>query len=283
MNGEIRIFGLVALLSVSLIIPNSVFAEQVETEMDSGASLIDENYIQNEEYYKGLEKAKDEQIEKEEQVFQGKRMAARANEYYTINVPHKKQEHFNFCGVAAGVQTLAFHKAKSGDSTKLPEQKTFGWTIGVLPEKSGTTSTSLATGLNAYKTTYGFKSNPYIVGNIAQFDKPAVTLENRVKNTLRAKTNAPILLLHTEKLSRYVLAPKNYRHYVIVSGYDQGKDQFRLVDSNHVTVIDKNTNNKVAFGGIYWSKLGTTGSAKGVARAVFEANIKTAKNPVMVW
>ncbi|KLV16606.1 MULTISPECIES: C39 family peptidase [Niallia] len=281
MNKKLIKLVLVTIISTALIIPISVFAEtetKANDDISTGAALNDPNYIQNEEYYNSLEEKRDKQTEREEQAFQKKqamsKVAAKTNEHYTISVKYNKQQYSNFCGVAAGRQSLSFHKLKSGSSDKLPSQKHFGNTIGTLPNGGGTKSTFLADGLNKYKYVYKFSGNPYIVGNIAKYSKPAVKLETRVKTTLRNKKTAPILLTRTDFIEQY--RGTKYRHYVTVSGYDKNADEFRLVDPNHHTEFTK--------GGTYWSKLKTTVSKKGVARAVYEADKETkGSNPVMVW
>ncbi|GIN87577.1 hypothetical protein J6TS2_39630 [Heyndrickxia sporothermodurans] len=289
MNKKLTKLSLAAILSATLVMPSSIYAAssksktiietkmQDESESNTGAALVDPNYTQNEEYYKSLEEERDKQIEKEEQVFQRKQaaagMLAATNEYYTISVTYNKQQYWNFCGVAAGRQALSFHKSKSRSSERLPSQEHFGRSIGTLPEVGGTKSTFLAKGLNQYKYVYKFSGNPYIVGNIRQFAKPAVALEKRVKSTLRNKKTAPILLARTDFLDEY--KGRKFRHYVTVSGYDKNADKFRLVDSNHYT--------QYTHGGTYWSRLRTTTSGKGIAKAVYVAEGKKGKNPVMVW
>ncbi|MFB7033305.1 C39 family peptidase [Bacillus altitudinis] len=261
------------LVSVFLV-PNSGYAA---AQKNSQTSSVDLDYIKNKAYYKKLEIEKDKQMEKEEKAFQAKqkkkiKTLSKSNEYYTIPVTYKKQKYFNYCGVAAGVQALSFHKKQSGSSEELPSQDHFGITIGTLPKKKGTSSTYLANGLNKYKYVYKFSKNPYIVGDIAQYSKPAVKLENRIKSTLRQKKTAPIILLDTKWLKRY--KGKSYRHYVTVSGYNKNADQLRLVDPNHHT--------KYTGGKAYWEKLGTTKSKYGVAVAVYAADVAS-PNPVMVW
>lgn len=235
---------------------------------NSGALNIDKEYLKNKKYYDDLEKQRDKEIEKKEK----NSLSKQATKKYTINVTYFKQEYYNFCGVASGVQALSFHKSKSGSKEKLPTQKHFGNTIGVLPKGAGTSSTKLANGLNQYKHVYKFKDTPYIVGNIAQFDKPETKLKSRVRDTLSGKKTAPILLLRTDFLKNY--EGKEFRHYVTVSGYDETKNKMRLVDPNHHT---KYTN-----GGIYWAPIGTKTSAYGITKAMYEAD-KESENPVMVW
>ncbi|MEK5393410.1 C39 family peptidase [Margalitia sp. FSL K6-0131] len=262
------------LLATSLVIPSSVFADESTNTDTSGVALEDKQYIQNEEYYKSLEKQRDAEIAKEEATFQKQRSlikAASANEYYTIDVYRNVQEYFNFCGPANARQALSFHKYKSGSSYTLPSQTKLGEAMGTFPDKGGTVSTYLADAINGYRDIYNFSKTPYIVGNIAQFSTPAVTLENRVKATLRDQSTAPILLVRTDYLPYY--NGEKWRHYETVSGYDKDADQFRLVDTNH----------HGSYSAIRWVKLGTTNSAKSVARAVYEANLESPNNPVMIW
>jgi hypothetical protein len=245
----------------------------IDEEFNTGAALDDFDYLKNEDYYKSLEEQRDNEILKEEQALrQSLTLAATSNEYYTISVTYNKQAYFNFCGVAAGRQALSFHKQKSGSSEPLPTQDYFGRSIGTLPNGGGTSSTYLANGLNQYKSVYKFSNTPYIVGNIAEFAQPAVKLETRVKATLRDKATAPILLTNTKYIDQY--RGTEYRHYVTVSGYDQAADSFRIVDPNHHT--------EYTSGGTYWSRLRTSVSSTGIARAVYEAD-KKSTNPVMVW
>jgi len=250
-------------------------------EFSDGAAIKDDNYTKNKAYYEKLEKAKDKEMEAEEkayQIKQSKQMKKHgvtkvANEYYTIPVNYIKQQYKNYCGVAAGVEALSFHKNKSKSSEKLPSQNSFGTTIGILPNKGATASTYLADGLNKYKYVFKFSSNPYVVGNIAQYANPKGKLVMRIKSTLRTKKIAPIVLTETRFISQY--KQTNYRHYVTVSGYNGGKSEVRLVDPNHHTEFTK--------GKPYWTSLGgTSKNSKGLAKAVYTAD-QTSSNPVMVW
>ena len=132
------------------------------------------------------------------------------------------------CGVAAGISALSFHKTKINSKEKLPTQEHFGNTIGTLPNKGGTSSTYLTSGLNKYKTALKFKDTPYIMGNVSQFSKPEDKIASRITSTLSSNSTAPILLTRTYKLNKKYT--KNYRHYVTVSGYKTKDKKVRLID-----------------------------------------------------
>ncbi|WP_026676223.1 C39 family peptidase [Fictibacillus gelatini] len=282
MNKKVAGLSLTIFLSTTLIMSEPIYASsmngdikntRIEKSTNTGATLYDPEYVRNEKYYKSLEEKKDRQIEKEETMFKSN-FAASSNEHYTISVNPNMQKYWNFCGVASGRQALSFHKLKSKSSEPLPSQDYLGRSMGVFPGKGAATSTWIAHALNQYKYVYKFSSNPYVIGNIAQFDYPAVKLETRVKATLRSKKTAPILLLKTKYMPNY--KRRDWRHYVTVSGYDKNADEFRLVDPNdHTDVIPKP---------VYWERIRTTKQGvKGIAQAVYKANKETSKNPVMVW
>lgn len=220
-------------------------------------------------------------------------------EFYSIPVTYTKQAYSNFCGVASGIQALSFHKKKSNSKDKLPTQKHFGVTIGVLANKGGTSSTKLRNGLNQYKHVYKFSKTPYIVGNISQFKNPAKQFESRVKSSLKNKTTAPIILVDTESMhKRYT---KNYRHYVTVTAYDSSKKMVKLMDPNHIASFSSSKG--------YWAKITVSNisTAKNESYKINKANKskkhkqkripnkyksittalltseKTSPNPVMVW
>lgn len=175
------------------------------------------------------------------------------------------------CGVAAGISALSFHKTKINSKEKLPTQEHFGNTIGTLPNKGGTSSTYLTSGLNKYKTALKFKDTPYIMGNVSQFSKPEDKIASRITSTLSSNSTAPILLTRTYKLNKKYT--KNYRHYVTVSGYKTKDKKVRLIDPNHHT--------EFTGGKAYWTDLGSK-TKNGVTKSVYNADVE-GNNAVMIW
>lgn len=257
-----------ATASILLFSMLSTTTLNVSAESKNGVELDDPAYSKKIEYYQKLEKERDLQIEKQEKK---KVKTLSSSKVYTIPVKYIKQQYSNYCGVAAGISALSFHKTKSKSSEKLPTQKHFGNTVGTLPNKGGTSSTYLTAGLNKYKTVFKFKNTPYIMGNVAQFSRPEDKISSRIKSTLSSESTAPILLTRTYKLTpRYT---KNYRHYVTVSGYNTKNKKIRLVDPNHHT--------KFTGGKAYWANLGSK-TKNGVTKSMYKADIE-GNNAVMIW
>jgi hypothetical protein len=191
-------------------------------------------------------------------------------EVYLLNASNFMQETTYWCGPAAVRQSLSFHKNQSGSSVALPSQTT-------LAEKAGTTtdgssSTGLVTALNAYASTYSFRSN-YVAADVADQSDPMGVFESRIKNDLKAQTNAPIVLLQTKYLPRY--GGKSLRHYNTVIGYGRdfntGSKQLKLADPNF----------NEAYFGVYWDDFGST-TTNGVFRAVYQADLE-GTNKVMIY
>ncbi|TPE68844.1 C39 family peptidase [Halalkalibacterium halodurans] len=242
-----------------------------ETEGHTGAMLNDPSLTPAlDAELEALAKEKDQWLE--ETLKEDMRInTVTEGEFYTISVSNYKQENGYYCGPASARQTLSFHKSKSGSSTSLPSQSTLASKIGTT--SSGSTTSGIASGLNSYKSTFGFSSNPYVAADITNVSSPKSTFETRVKGVIKNKTNAPIVLMETKYLTRY--DGKASRHYNTISGYSyeysSGKKRMRTVDPHHE---DK-------YRGIQWDSVGST-SSNGVFRAVYEAD-KAGSNKAMAY
>lgn len=169
--------------------------------------------------------------------------------YYLISLTNYRQEKTYWCGPASVKQSLSFHKTKSGSSASLPSQSTIAFLAGTT--SSGSTSTGLRNAINYYASTFKFEADKYVVGNVFGLDNPKGTFESRVKGDLSFKTNAPILLVRTDKLSYY---DYRTRHYVTISGYARdlsGNKCLRVVDPHY----------KDSFFGVHWEPLDNVYSA----------------------
>lgn len=188
---------------------------------------------------------------------------------YTVGVANYKQETTYWCGPAAVRQTLGFHKNKSASTTSLPSQTTLASKAGTTTD--GSTSTGLATALNAYKNTFGTYN--YVAADIIAAGGSASESFNlfktRVTSEIIAGTYAPIVLLETEYLTRY--NGRGIRHYNTISGWNNSTGQLRLVDPHH---DDK-------YLGTFWDPMGALND-NGVFRAVYNADLN-GTNKAMVY
>lgn len=196
------------------------------------------------------------------------------NDDYVIPVEQNKQVKFYYCGPASVRQSLSFHKTDSGIGLSLPSQEKIAFTAGTDNMKAST-SAGLAKAINQYRHDFDFADTPYKLGDIEGSSNPIGLLKSRVKASISSRTNAPILLVETENMNRYSKAPKNYRHYVTVSGYFGSRNAMRIVDANHIVA------NGTAFGGTYEENIGN-GTTKGVGKAVLIAD-KKGGNAAMLW
>lgn len=168
---------------------------------------------------------------------------------YLINVTNYRQEQTYWCGPASVKQSLSFHKAKSGSIASLPSQSTIASKAGTT--SSGSTTIGLRDAINYYSSIFKFESDKYVVGNVIGLDSPKGTFESRIKGDLNSKTNAPILLVRTDKLSYY---DYRTRHYVTISGYARdlsGNKSLRIVDPHY----------KDSYYGIHWEPFDNVYSA----------------------
>lgn len=257
------------------ITPNFVFANESEKNdlnaSNTGAVLNDNSLsISDELKLNKLAQQKDKSLESS----LSEDFGVKANpdgEYYLISVTNFAQENGYYCGPASVRQSLSFHKSKIGSSTSLPSQSTLASKIGTTT--NGSTTSGIAKGLNAYKSTFGFSGNPYVAADLTNVSNPRSTFETRIKGVLRNRTNAPIVLLQTKYLPRY--SGKSIRHYNTISGYSHnystGSKKMRTVDPHYNST----------YRGIRWDPVGST-TSNGVFRAVYEAD-KAGTNKAMAY
>ncbi len=151
---------------------------------------------------------------------------------YLISVTNYRQEKTYWCGPASVRQSLSFHKVKSGSSASLPSQSTIASLAGTT--SSGSTTTGLKSAINYYASVFKFENDKYVVGNLIGLENPKGTFESRIKGDLSLKTNAPIILVRTDKLDYY--NGHRTRHYVTLSGYARdpnGNKSLRIVDPHY--------------------------------------------------
>lgn len=135
---------------------------------------------------------------------------------YFITVSNYTQETSYYCGPASVRQSLSFHKSNGNISTSLPSQSTLASKIGTTT--SGSASSSMATALNAYKSTFKIPQS-YVAVDILDKSDPDGFLAEALKNMLSNKYTAPIILIDTGNnygISQY--KGVYIRHYNTVSG-----------------------------------------------------------------
>lgn len=263
-------FSLVALITI----PSLASAE--DGENNTGALLNDPSLTKSEvndlvELAAEKDAQLEEELEKTQKSGEFGILADPDGLYYTISATGYKQETGYWCGPASGRQSLSFHKTKSGSSTGLPSQTTLASKMGTTT--AGSTTTGIANGLNAYKSSFGFTGNPYVAADITNVSNPQATFETRIKGVLSKKTNAPVILIETKYLPRY--NGHAIRHYNTVTGYSHDYN----TGSKRVRTADPHFSS--SYYGTYWNPLGTT-SANGVFRAVYMAD-KNGTNMAMAY
>ncbi|MCF6096736.1 C39 family peptidase [Thermovorax subterraneus] len=257
----------IILLTVSIPIfaeDNSLIIEN--TEKKTGAMLNDPNLIPEMiEMLKQEALMKDRKMREKEKNYTLPMGDPDGVEYYSVNVTNFKQETY-YCGPASVRQSLSFHKAKSGSSVSLPSQTTIAKLAGTTSE--GNVTTGLRTAINNYASTYGFEDDKYVVGNVTDGSNPSYLFEVRIRDDLKYRTNAPIILIDTRHLDYY----KGYktRHYVTVCGYLNNKN----TGEKELYIVDPN--NKDEYRGYHWEKL------ENVFNAVEQAD-KDGTNYVMLY
>lgn len=256
-------------LSLLLLAPSMASAAGQE---ETGAALDDPSLTSQVQMdLQALALEKDIMLEKYLEETSSSVNANPDGEWYGINVTAYKQEKTYWCGPASARQTLSFHKGKSGSGTALPSQTTLSGKIGTTT--SGSTTTGIASGLNAYAATYGYTGNKYVAANLKNLTNPLATFETRIKGVLKSQTNAPVILIQTKYLPRY--NGVSIRHYNTVSAYSYetatGKKQIKMVDPHYNT----------AYYGVSWNPLGSQ-TVNGVFRAVYEAD-KAGSNMAMAY
>ncbi|WIY58774.1 C39 family peptidase [Bacillus arachidis] len=261
-----------SVLAMSILLPSSVsFANENIDSSQTNKTITSSKppSLDPEEGKKiieiGKEKAK-KAWEQENQKNKINRMRP-PSEKYSLNVTHFKQTDWFYCGPASARSVLTFHKSDSGSAFPLPTERILASLMQTTNQ--GTNSLNLAWGLNAYKDNYDFADSPYGATTPSSIRE----LEVLVKNKLSDGTNVPIVLTNTQHLARYKNAEKNYRHFIVINGY-QGSDRtMEIVDPNH-----KRDKNDRALGGEYTEKIDNNG--KGVGKAVLSA---TGSNPTLVY
>ncbi|PEQ47338.1 S-layer homology domain-containing protein [Bacillus thuringiensis] len=240
----------------NLEVPGEVFGANFDDEQVTRASSL-----RNE---RELEEDKDSQLEMFTVVTKGdkvyavpenevarsssKTMRSDSGEYFTINVSHQEQQRSTWCGPANVVQALSFHKSISGSSVSLPTQDTIAQEFGIYYNNRGSSSSHIKAAVNNFKSAHGLKGDNYILGDILNHSDPAGILISRVRDAMKNKTNAPILLVDTAYIPRY--GGKSFRHYVTVSGYKSTDGlEFRIVDPLH------RGNSSRTVGGVYWESV----------------------------
>ncbi|MDM5431256.1 C39 family peptidase [Bacillus mycoides] len=261
-------------LAMSFLLPTNVsFAEQ---NIESTGALLNDPLKQTEEGKKLYEMGKeaDKKMKEEEQRKQRIPHMRPSNERFEIPMEGNIQSKFYYCGPASVRQSLSFHKIDSGIGLPFPSQEQIAFSAGTEHHQAST-SVGLVKSINQYRHDFDFEDTPYKLGDIEDSANPVQLLTQRVKTSLSNRTNAPILLVETENMQHYSKAPKNYRHYITVSGYYGNENSMRIQDANHIV------HNNVAFGGEYKETIGD-GSSKGVGKAVLMAD-KKGGNAVVIW
>lgn len=143
---------------------------------------------------------------------------------YTIPVTNYEQGQNNWCGPASIVQTLSFHKAKSGASAALPAQSALAESLGIL-NSGGASTASMADILNrpSYKSTYGY-TKTYTATDLLDKSNPFQFMYNNLRSAIINQTSAPIILIETGTVlgvQRYYDLGVHCRHYVTVSGIEE--------------------------------------------------------------
>lgn len=143
---------------------------------------------------------------------------------YTIPVTNYEQGQDNWCGPASIVQTLSFHKAKSGASAALPTQIDLAGSLGIL-NSGGASTASMADILNrsSYKSTYGY-TKTYTATDLLDKSNPFQFMYNNLRSAIINQTSAPIILIETGTalgIQRYYDLGVHCRHYVTVSGIEE--------------------------------------------------------------
>lgn len=177
---------------------------------------------------------------------------------YTIPVNVYKQEKNNWCGAAAIVQTLSFHKTKSGSSTALPTQGTIASKLGIY-SSGGAASTTMASVLNQYKSSFGYTDRTYSATDIADKTNAFEWLYSRLRASVINQTYAPIVLIQTGNLTgikRYYDEGISCRHYVTIGGIRETVDlQGNNIMSREIQTVDPHYNSAVR--GKYWDESST--------------------------
>lgn len=185
-------------------------------------------------------------------------------EWYSVNMTARRQSNGYYCGPAAVLQNLTFHK---GSTSGLPSQTTLANLAGTT--SAGSSSYGLRDALNNYSSKYKFSK--YVVGNVTTSQQ--TTWESRIKNNLITARRAPILLYETGNLPRY--KNKNLRHYNSVRSwsydYISKTKKIRNVDPHYSDT----------YFGTHWDPVGSK-SAKGAFLATAKA-YRNGGNPNMIY
>lgn len=178
---------------------------------------------------------------------------------YEIPVTNYKQGANNWCGPASIVQTLSFHKSKSGKTASLPEQGDIAQSLGIY-YSGGASSDDIAAKLNStsYKTTYGY-TKTYSATNLTDKSNPFDFMYNNFKTAIINQTSAPIILIETGTLTgikRYYDAGVHCRHYVTISGIEELVNvQSDSIMSRYIRTTDPHYNS--TFRGAHWDEAST--------------------------
>jgi hypothetical protein len=182
-------------------------------------------------------RSKEEAVKKDQQILSEAKNVDPTHslgEFYYLNITSFKQVKPYYCGPASALQTLSFHKSESGSKKALPSQSTLAKKIGTEKSKASS-SYGIRDALNAYKSTFGFSSYPYVVADLTNTSDPEYTFEARIKYDLRNGIHAPILLVNTKHLKIY--KGTTLRHYVTTAAYTYDyftqKKQIKYADLNY--------------------------------------------------
>lgn len=172
---------------------------------------------------------------------------------YTIPVTNFIQEKTNWCGPACVRQTLSFHSNKATNSFSLPSQTEIAKKLNVYGNSKGSSSADIASTLNFYLSKFNV-SGKYISTDINDKSNPSEWLYSTLKNEIKAKTYAPIVLVDTNDpngLAQYTKYNERIRHYNTISGVQE------VVDANLGKIVERNIcrvdpHYKKTFSGSYW-------------------------------
>jgi hypothetical protein len=169
------------------------------------------------------------------------------------------------------LQSLSFHKSKSGSTTALPSQLTLANKIGTTEQGSATSG--LASALNQYTPTYG--GFTYVASDLTDQSNARVSYISRISNDIVNQTNAPIVLLDTAYLPRY--AGSSIRHYNTIGGYNYNNYTTNIIEE--VRMYDPHYSN--TYYGVYWDTVGDL-NINGAFRSTYYADA-AGNNKAMAW
>lgn len=172
---------------------------------------------------------------------------------YTVPVTNFIQEKTNWCGPACVRQTLSFHRSKASNSFSLPSQTEIAKKLKVYGNSNGSLSTDIASTLNSYLSDFKV-SGKYLSTDINDKSNPGEWLYSILKDEIKAKTYAPIVLVDTNDpngLAQYTKYNEKIRHYNTISGVKEVEDaNLGKIIERSVCRVDPHY--KSTFSGSYW-------------------------------